>query len=181
MAKRKKQSLKIQKRRGTKALPKSKKLSKVTRGKAVPKRAVARAKPKRAPVKKAARPVAPAVETIPVGVIEQSAAGLDKVRVSDSVAEAKPIAIPGQKNADVQSCTSQWLQATKGVSEADSTNLTKNISDFQITTNQEMEQFLWGVVKCLQGKHYQYKPKPDQNSPAWNTYITKLRSGTLHG
>ena len=40
------------------------------------KRAVARAKPKRVPVKKAARPVAPAVETVAVEVIEQPAPGV---------------------------------------------------------------------------------------------------------
>jgi hypothetical protein len=55
-------------------------VSKVTaRGKAT-KRTVARAKPKRAPVKKAARkvkqPVAPAVETVAVEVIEQPAPGV---------------------------------------------------------------------------------------------------------
>ena len=71
MAKRKKQSSKVQKRKGAKASPKAKKLSKAARGKAAAKRAVARAKPKRAPVKKAARPVAPAVESVAVEVIEQ--------------------------------------------------------------------------------------------------------------
>ena len=70
MAKRKKQSSKVQ-RKGAKARPKAKKLSKATRGKAVAKGAAARTKPKRAPVKKAARPVAPAVETVAVEVIEQ--------------------------------------------------------------------------------------------------------------
>jgi hypothetical protein len=73
MAKCKRQSAKIQKRKGAKARPKAKKLSKATRGKAAAKRAVARVKPKRAPVKKAARPVAPAVETVAVEVIEQPA------------------------------------------------------------------------------------------------------------
>jgi hypothetical protein len=72
MAKRKKQASKVQKRKGAKALPKAKKLSKAARGKVPAKRAVARAKPKRAPVKKAARPVA-AVETVAVEVIEQPA------------------------------------------------------------------------------------------------------------
>ena len=75
MAKRKKQSSKVQKRKGAKARPKAKKLSKATRGKAVAKGAAAR-KPKRAPVKKAARPVAPAVETVAVEVIEQPAPGV---------------------------------------------------------------------------------------------------------
>ena len=73
MAKRKKQSSKVQKRKGAKARLKAKKLSKATRGKVVAKGAAARAKPKRAPVKKAARPVAPAVETVAVEVIEQPA------------------------------------------------------------------------------------------------------------
>jgi hypothetical protein len=72
MAKRKKRSSKVQKRKGATARPEAKKLSKAARGKAVAKPAVARAKPKRAPVKKAARkermkqPVAPAVETVTV-------------------------------------------------------------------------------------------------------------------
>jgi hypothetical protein len=73
MAKRKKQSSKAQKRKGTKARPKAKKLSKVARGKSAAKRAIARAKPKRASVKKATRPIAPAVETVAVEVVEQPA------------------------------------------------------------------------------------------------------------
>jgi hypothetical protein len=76
MAKRKKQSSKVQKRKGAKARPKAKKLSKATRGKAV---AAGRTKPKRAPVKKAALPVAPAVETVAVEVIEQPAPGVKTV------------------------------------------------------------------------------------------------------
>ena len=76
MAKRKKQSSKVQKRKGAKARPKSKKLSKAARGKVVAKRAVARAKPKRVPMKKAARRVAPAVEAVAVEVIEQPAPGV---------------------------------------------------------------------------------------------------------
>ena len=76
MAKRKKQSSKVQKKKGAKARPKAKKLSKARRGKAVAKGAAARAKPKRAPVKKAARPVAPVVETVAVEVIEQAAPGV---------------------------------------------------------------------------------------------------------
>ena len=71
MAKRKKQSSKVQKRKGAKARPKAKKLSKAVRGKVAAKRAVAKAKPKRAPAKKAARPIAAAVETVAVAVIEQ--------------------------------------------------------------------------------------------------------------
>ena len=76
MAKRKKQSSKVQKRKGAKARPKTKKLSKATRGKVVAKGAAARTKPKRAQVKKAARPVAPVVETVAVEVIEQPAPGV---------------------------------------------------------------------------------------------------------
>jgi hypothetical protein len=62
MAKRKKQSSKVQ------ARPKAKKAA----GKAT-KRVVAKAKPKRAAAKKAAPPVAAAVETVAVEVIEQPA------------------------------------------------------------------------------------------------------------
>ena len=54
--------------------PKAKKLSKARRGKAVAKGAAGKTKPKHAPVKKAARPVAPAVETVAVEVIEQPVA-----------------------------------------------------------------------------------------------------------
>jgi hypothetical protein len=76
MAKRKKQSSKAQKRKGTKARPKAKKLSKVARGKSAAMQAVAKAKPKRAPVKKAARPIPSAVETVAVEAIEQPAPGV---------------------------------------------------------------------------------------------------------
>ena len=80
MAKRKKQSSNVKKRKGATARPKVK----AARGKAAAKRTVAGAKPKRAPVKKAARkeirrmkqPVAPAVDTVAVEVIEQSASGV---------------------------------------------------------------------------------------------------------
>jgi hypothetical protein len=75
MAKRKKQSSKVAKKKGAKARPKAKKLSKAARGKAA-KPTVARAKPERALVKKAARPVASAVETVAVEVIEQPAPGV---------------------------------------------------------------------------------------------------------
>jgi hypothetical protein len=71
MAKRKKQSSKVQKRKGAKARPKAKKLSKAAQGRTAAKHAVAKAKPKRARVKKAARPVASAVETVAVEAIEQ--------------------------------------------------------------------------------------------------------------
>jgi hypothetical protein len=83
MAKRKKQSSKVQKRKGAQARAKAKKPSKAARGKAVTKPPVARAKPKRAPVKKAARkermkqPVAPAVETLSV---EHPAPEFEEVR-----------------------------------------------------------------------------------------------------
>jgi hypothetical protein len=68
MAKRKKQSSKVQKKKGATARPKAKKAA----GKAT-KRVVAKAKPKRAAAKKAALPVAAAVETGAVEVIEQPA------------------------------------------------------------------------------------------------------------
>jgi hypothetical protein len=73
MAKRKKQSSKVQKRKGATARPKARKQSKA---KAAAKRTVAKAKPKRAHVKKAPRPVASAVETVAVEVIEQPAPGV---------------------------------------------------------------------------------------------------------
>jgi len=77
MAKRKKQSSKVQKKKGAKARPKAKKLSKAARGKAAAQRTVARAKPKRAPAKKRMKqPTAPAVETVAVEVIEQAAPGV---------------------------------------------------------------------------------------------------------
>ena len=65
MAKRKKQSSKVQKRKAATARPKARKLTKVARGKAT-KQTAARAKPKRAQVKKAAGPVTAAVETVAV-------------------------------------------------------------------------------------------------------------------
>lgn len=74
MAKRKKQSLKVQKRMGATARPKARKPSKAARRKAAAKPTVAKSKPKRAPVKKAARPVAPVVEA--VEVIERPAPGV---------------------------------------------------------------------------------------------------------
>jgi hypothetical protein len=76
MAKRKKQSAKVQKKMGARARPKAKKSSKAARGKAATKRTVARAKSKRASAKKAARSAAPAVETLAVDVIEQPAPGV---------------------------------------------------------------------------------------------------------
>jgi hypothetical protein len=77
MAKRKKAS-KVQKRA---KLRRRKSAKRGKARKAAPaKRTVAKAKPKRAPVKKAARrmkqPVAPAVETVAVEVIEQPAPGV---------------------------------------------------------------------------------------------------------
>jgi hypothetical protein len=83
MAKRKKAS-KVQKRgklprRKSATRGKARKVSKSVRGKAT-KRTVARAKPKRATVKKAVRkvkqPVTPVVETVAVEVIEQPAPGV---------------------------------------------------------------------------------------------------------
>ena len=81
MAKRKKGS-KVQsraklRRRNSAKRGKARKVAKAARGKAT-KRTVAKAKPKRAPVKKAARkvnqPVTPVVETVAVEVIEQPVA-----------------------------------------------------------------------------------------------------------
>jgi hypothetical protein len=77
MAKRKKQSSKVQNKKGAKAHPRAKKLSKAARGKAVVKRTVARAKPKRAPAKKQMKqPTAPALESVAVEVIERPAPGV---------------------------------------------------------------------------------------------------------
>jgi hypothetical protein len=77
MAKRKKQSSKVQRKKGAKVRPKAKKLSKAARGNAAAKRTVARAKPKRAPAKKQMKhSTAPAVETVAVEVIEQPAPGV---------------------------------------------------------------------------------------------------------
>jgi hypothetical protein len=50
----------------------------------VAKGAAARTKPKRAPVKKAARPVAPAVETVAVEVIEQPAPVITVTEVEET-------------------------------------------------------------------------------------------------
>ena len=78
MAKRNRRS-KVQKSKGATARPKPRKLSRAARAKPT-KRTVAKAKPKRAPVKKAVRkvkqPVAPVVETVAVEVIEQPAPGV---------------------------------------------------------------------------------------------------------
>jgi hypothetical protein len=73
MAKRKKQSSKVQKRKGATARPNAKKAA----GKAT-KRVVAKAKPKRAAAKKAAPPVAAAAETVAVEVIEQPAPAFEE-------------------------------------------------------------------------------------------------------
>lgn len=73
MAKRKSQSPKVQKKKGTKARGKVKKISKPARSKAVAK-PVAKVKPKRAPLKKNAQP-APAVEAVRVEAIERPAPG----------------------------------------------------------------------------------------------------------
>jgi len=78
MAKRKKQSSKVQKRKAATARPKAHKLTKVARGKAT-KRTVARAKPKRAQVKKAAKPVTAAVETVAVEELSILAPGVTTI------------------------------------------------------------------------------------------------------
>lgn len=89
MAKRKKQSSRVQKKKGAKARPNAKKLFRAARGKAAAKRAVARGKPKRAPAKKAARPIASMVETVAVEVIEQPAPGVITVtEVEETVRRA---------------------------------------------------------------------------------------------
>jgi hypothetical protein len=81
MAKRKKAS-KVQKRAKLRRRNSAKrgKAPKVTKSAKATKRTVARAKPKRTPVKKAARkvkqPVTPVVETVAVEVIEQPAPGV---------------------------------------------------------------------------------------------------------
>jgi hypothetical protein len=84
-----------------------------------------------------------------------------------------------QKSEDVQICASQWLQHNKNVSSADSRNLNRNISDFHISTNNEMEQFIWGVAQCLSGRNYTYVPDPAKDSPEWNSHVSKLLNGTL--
>jgi hypothetical protein len=85
MAKRKKQSSKVQKKKGAKARPKAKRLSKAARGKAATKRTVARAKPKRAPAKKRMKqPTAPAVETVAVEVVEHPAPGVSVAEVEET-------------------------------------------------------------------------------------------------
>ena len=95
MAKRKK-GAKVQKRgklpRGNSATRgKASKVSKSARGKTT-KRTVARAKPKRTPVKKAARivkqPVAAVVETVAVEVIEQCAPSVMTVTEAEQTRKA---------------------------------------------------------------------------------------------
>jgi len=76
MAKQKNRSSKVQKRKGAKAHSKVKKVFKAARSKAAAK-LVAKAKPKKRPqVKKATRPVAPAVDAVAVDVIEEPAASV---------------------------------------------------------------------------------------------------------
>ena len=79
MAKRKKAS-KVQKRSKLRSSAKRGKARKAAKAANATKRTVARAKPKRAPVKKAARkvkqPVTPVVETVAVEVIEQPTPGV---------------------------------------------------------------------------------------------------------
>jgi hypothetical protein len=102
MAKRKKRS-KVQKRaklrRGhSAARGKARRASTAARAKAT-KRTVARAKPKREPVKRAARkevrrmkqPVAPAVETVAVEVIEQPAPGVITVTEVEEATEVRQV------------------------------------------------------------------------------------------
>jgi hypothetical protein len=78
MAKRKKQPSKVRKKKAPTVRSKARKLAKVARGK-VTTRTVARAKPKRAQVKKAARPVTAAVETVSVEGLSVLAPGVTTV------------------------------------------------------------------------------------------------------
>jgi hypothetical protein len=78
MAKRKKQSSKVGKRKAATARPKAHKLPKVARGEAT-RRTVARAKPKRAQAKKAAKPATAAVETVAVEKLSILAPGVTTV------------------------------------------------------------------------------------------------------
>jgi hypothetical protein len=90
MAKRKKQS-KAPKRKAATARGKARKVAKSARGKAT-KRTVAKAKPKPAPAKKAARKVkqavTPVLETIAVEVIEQPAPGVVTVTEVEETRQA---------------------------------------------------------------------------------------------
>ena len=85
MAKRKKQS-KALKRKAATAHGRARKIAKAA------KRTTAKAKPKRAPVKKAARkvkpPVAPVVETVAAGVIEQPAPDVITVTEAEETRQA---------------------------------------------------------------------------------------------
>jgi hypothetical protein len=78
MAKRKKQSPKSKREKPRQRAPKAHKLNKVARGKAT-KRTVARAKPKRAQVKKAAKPVTATVETVAVKELSILAPGITTI------------------------------------------------------------------------------------------------------
>ena len=88
MAKGKKAS-KVQKRAKLRSSAKRGKARKAAKATKAMKRTVASAKPKRAPVKKAARkvkqPVAPVVETVAVEVIEQPVAVTDEASTGSAV------------------------------------------------------------------------------------------------
>ncbi len=89
MARRKRQSSKARKKKTAKARPNAKKLSGAARAKAAKKRTVTGAKAKRAPARKAARPIAATVETVAVEVIEQPAPGVITVtEVEETVRRA---------------------------------------------------------------------------------------------
>lgn len=106
-------------------------------------------------------------------------AGVEFVAKTKPASGSKVAKSIGKRSEDVQSCISQWLQTNKGASSADSRNLTKNVADFHILANNEMEQFIGGVAQCLAGKGYTYTPVPDPKSPGWNQHVSKLLGGTL--
>jgi hypothetical protein len=83
MAKRKKQPSKAQRKKTRTARPKARKVAKVARGKAT-KRTVARGKPKRAQVKKAAKPVS-ATTVAMEGLSLTTATGIEEAEASQVI------------------------------------------------------------------------------------------------
>jgi len=95
-----------------------------------------------------------------------------------ALAASKPHKTQNQKTADAMACISQWLMQAKGISQADSTNPSKNMStDFRIGGPQEMQLCLEAVQICLAGKGDIYHL--DTTSPNANAHLIKLMSGTL--
>ncbi|HLH88300.1 MAG TPA: hypothetical protein VKX28_07565 [Xanthobacteraceae bacterium] len=84
-----------------------------------------------------------------------------------------------QKIVDTQSCVSKWLR-DKGATEVESRTYTKNIADFHIGGRVEMNMFVAGVAKCLQGKKYRYTPTPSPDSADWGHLLDQLLNGTLN-